>query len=159
MSSAATTGEASTQPAGPLQWICAASRLALAVVFLYAAIAKIADPADLADSIANYRLLPALLIPWLAVTLPGVELVVGVLLVLGLFTRAAATVVAAMMLAFTVALSQAFIRDLDVECGCFGGSTVADGWVLLRDAVLLAFALLIATKDRGLWSLGRIRSR
>ena len=53
--------------------------------------------------------------------LPFVEIVLGVLLVLGLFTRPAAIVSTLLMVAFIIGISQAWARGLTIDCGCFGG--------------------------------------
>ena len=53
--------------------------------------------------------------------LPFVEVVLGVLLVLGLFTRIAAAVGTVLMVAFIIGIAQAWARGLTIDCGCFGG--------------------------------------
>jgi putative oxidoreductase len=123
--------------------LLAAVRVALGLVFVYAASTKLADMRQFAEEIANYQVLAPSLVPFAAVLLLGVELTAGTLLVAGAATRAAALTVAGMLAAFIVALSQALLRGVDLRCGCFGGSDLASWSTVLRDVVLLAAALAV----------------
>src|SRR5207249_4362814 len=51
---------------------------------------------------------------------PWVEVIAGVLLLLGVWTRAAATVLSGLLIVFIILIVQAIGRGLDLECGCFG---------------------------------------
>ena len=132
--------------------------LALGAVFLYAAKDKILHPAEFAKVVYNYRLIgpsqtmsPALANVF-AVTLPWVEAVTGLLLVLGLWRREAALVTALMLVSFLFAVGWAMAHDVNLaNCGCFtvkpGEETDgrALGWKLLAgDAALLLAALWLA---------------
>jgi len=133
-----------------------AARLGLGGLFLYAGIIKGLDVRRFADDIANYHALPASLVPLAAATLPGIEVAVGLALIVGRYTRGAALVVSGLMLVFLGALLSAFARGIDLSCGCFGGdATPADGTTVLRDVVLLAGGLLVARWFDGRWSLDR----
>lgn len=132
--------------------------LALGGVFLYAAYDKILHPRDFAKIVYHYRLIgpsqtvDPVLANTLAVTLPWVELLVGVLLVTGFWRREAALVTALMLVMFIVAVGWAMAHDINLaNCGCFsvkpGEETDgrALGWQLLAgDAVMLAAALWLA---------------
>jgi putative oxidoreductase len=135
--------------------LAALLRIGLGLVFLYAGALKAFAPLTLAGDIANYHLLPAAWVPLFAVTLPWIEILVGFALVLGLFGRGAALVAAALMAVFTVALSQALLRGIDLACGCFGGTDPATGWTVLRDVVFLAVALHVVAFDTGRLGLDR----
>jgi uncharacterized membrane protein YphA (DoxX/SURF4 family) len=119
-------------------------RLALGVVILAAALPKIADPGSFAVDIHNYRLLPAVLENVAALTLPWIELVAGVALVLNLAPKAGTLVAGGLMVVFLIAIGLAVARNLDIECGCFGTYDASrTGWAtLLRDAGFLALAVL-----------------
>ena len=93
--------------------IATAARILLGLMFLYAGILKTMDPTALSEVIANYRMLPGQLVPLMTVAMPGVEIVVGVLLITGIFIRASATMAAIMLAAFTIALAQAATRGLN----------------------------------------------
>jgi putative oxidoreductase len=120
--------------------LCA--RLGTAAILIVAALAKLRDPQALAQDIANYRVLPAALVPAAATALPGVELVLGAALALGWWTRAAGVAATALLGVFTIAIGTALLRGIDIECGCFGGQGhPATWWTFARD---VGFALAAA---------------
>lgn len=120
-----------------------ASRLALAAIFLYAASTKLPDMAAFATDVANYRVLPAALVPWAAAALVGIEVVVGLALLAGVYLRAAAAVAAGLLVLFVVGLAQALLRGIDLRCGCFGGEEAASWWTVLRDLAMLVPACAV----------------
>jgi len=83
-------------------------------------------------------------------TLPILELVVGVCLVLGLFTRPASVVSAVLFVAFILGIASAWGRGLQIDCGCFGGggfdadATSKYPWEIARDVGLLVLSILLA---------------
>jgi uncharacterized membrane protein YphA (DoxX/SURF4 family) len=126
-------------------------RLGLAVVFVWAAVTKVRAPADFAQSIANYRMLPASVVPWTAATLPGIEIVVGLALVLPLrrWARPAAIVALGMLAVFAVAIAASLARGINIDCGCFGSSgQPATWWTFGRDVALIAAAGFVAWRTR-----------
>ncbi len=134
-------------------------RWAVAGVFLYACLDKLIDPAAFAQNIANYRMVPLVLLHPFAWLLPIAELVIAIALVLGWQTRGAALLASLLTVVFIVAIATALIRDLDISCGCFhteSGSNVGRD-LLLRDLGLLAGALVPAWLGPGRWSLDRWR--
>ncbi len=120
-----------------------ASRLFLAGVFLWAAATKLPDMAAFATDVANYRLLPAPLVPWAASAVVGAEVAIGLALLSGLWLRAAALAGAALLALFTVGLSQALARGIDLSCGCFGGNAPATWLTVLRDLAMLVPAVAL----------------
>jgi len=130
-------------------WITVRAQIALGAVFIVAALPKIADPPGFAKAIWNYQLFPAWTIHPSALVLPWLELLCGLCLCLGLWTRAAAAWIAALLLAFTVALSINLARHHPVDCGCFhteGPARTTEErvgdmrWAILRDLGLLLLA-------------------
>jgi uncharacterized membrane protein YphA (DoxX/SURF4 family) len=119
-------------------------RVVLGAIFLYAAASKVPDMAAFAKDVANYRLLPAALVPWAAVLVAGVEIAAGVALVTGFGARAAALVAATVLVAFIAGLSQALLRGIDLRCGCFGGEESATWGTVARDLAMLVPALAVA---------------
>jgi uncharacterized membrane protein YphA (DoxX/SURF4 family) len=94
-------------------------RWSLALVFLYAAVGKLANPKLFAEQIDNYRLLPWILVGLTAVILPWLELFTALALLFGRWLRGASLWIMAMNLVFIVAIMSAMLRGLDIECGCF----------------------------------------
>jgi uncharacterized membrane protein YphA (DoxX/SURF4 family) len=101
-----------------------ASGIAIGVVFAWAALAKLGDLRAFADQIHNFRLVPIFAENLLAFSLPWIELMAALALLLNFRPRSGALVVTSLLAVFTVAVVVAMIRGLDFECGCFG---TADG--------------------------------
>ena len=120
-------------------------RFGLGALLSWAGAVKLGDPNGFAVEITNYRLLPSLS-PYLAVTLPGIELITGIALALAprAWARAAALVATLLLVAFTFSVTQVVIRGINIQCGCFGGDSGPVTWLtVLRDLALLAAALAI----------------
>jgi len=122
----------------------AVCRVALGALLIWAAGTKLPDMTAFAQDVANYRVIPAALVPLLAAAVVGIELLAGIALVTGVMERSAAAVLAVLLGAFTVLLTQALLRGIDLRCGCFGGDERASWWTVLRDLVMLATALAVA---------------
>jgi uncharacterized membrane protein YphA (DoxX/SURF4 family) len=134
-----------------------AIRLLLGAFFVYASLDKIAAPAAFAKVIYQWQVggpVPSNLV---AVTLPWIELLAGLLLVLGVWRREAALVIAVLLVVFVGAAAWVLARGIDVQnCGCVSVTASAApgawppawtqgvGWFLItRNLVLLAAALVI----------------
>ena len=132
-----------------------AARVVLGLVFIAAALPKIADPPGFAKAIWAYQLVPAAALNPLALVLPWLELLCGLALVAGVWVRPAVLWVGTLLLTFSLALAINLARHRPVDCGCFGSAapkTEAQRltdmrWVLLRDAglLLLAAQVLLAS--------------
>lgn len=122
------------------------ARLGLAAVFISAAIPKILAPDLFAGNIFNYKILPPWGVNTMALVLPWLELFAGVLLALGIWSRASATIVAGLMIIFMIAYGSVRARGLEIACGCFEvgeHKATPAAWVLLRDSAFLAAALVV----------------
>lgn len=127
-----------------LVWIGFAARLIVGALFVVAGALKLGDPTAFATEIANYHLLPELA-PWLAVTLPPTELVVGAALLAApwRWRRAASLAAMGLLVMFLVAIVHVVRAGINVDCGCFGGNSgPVTAWTAARDLVLLALAAL-----------------
>ncbi len=115
-------------------------RLAVGITFVYAAVDKVIHPDQFARIIYNYHILPGQFINVFALFLPWVELIAGVLVIVGYWEKAAALIIAGLLAVFIVALSIALMKGVNIECGCFSTTSKARGPVkdlILRDALLL----------------------
>jgi uncharacterized membrane protein YphA (DoxX/SURF4 family) len=124
-----------------------AARLILGGVFVYSGWVKAVAPAEeFAYAIETYRVVPAALTMFIAVTVPWLELYLGVFLFTGVFTGSSAFCLGAMLIGFEGLLLQAIIRKLPVtSCGCFGASKSHSlAHEFAQNLVLLALAALAA---------------
>jgi len=122
----------------PFYHLC---RLLLGGVFLYAGLLKSADVQGFARDIAGYQLLPYQWNYLAAATLPYVEVICGVLLLVNRRVRPAALLLGGLLLVFMAALASVLARGLQIDCGCFSPENPTTPQVALwRDAGLLVLA-------------------
>jgi uncharacterized membrane protein YphA (DoxX/SURF4 family) len=136
------------------KWLMLALRIAVGGVFIWASVDKIIRVDRFADVVWDYQLLPAGLVNAFAACLPWIELVVGVLLIGGVWLPSGSLLAAGMTVMFMVAIGINLARGPEhFHCGCFGTGQegAGQGWSLMwRDAILLASCLwlLIASCRR-----------
>jgi len=139
------------------------SRVVLGGVFLVAGATKIPDPGALAASIRSYELgLPEWFVSLSAHALPYLEVLLGLYVLAGLFTRASAWATNALTLLFFLALLQGAARGLEINCGCFGSSAgeTSNLWLAAaRDLGLLALGLHVAFAPTGRFSVDALLRR
>ena len=134
-------------------------RLVLGVVLLVAGGAKITSSASSALAVRAYKILPYDFAGYVGYALPVVEILIGLLLVAGLFTRVAAIAGGLLMLAFIVGISWAWAHGYSIDCGCFGGGgTIAASQTqypleVLRDVGLVVCAVWLVVRPRTAYSL------
>jgi len=131
-----------------------ALRLALGGFFIYASLDKISQPAAFAKVIYQWQVLGPVASNVVAVVLPWVEAVAGVMLVAGLWRRESALVIAMMLAVFLAAAGSVMARGIDVEnCGC---TSLAPGakaeksffrgvgpFLVMRNLIMLGGALVL----------------
>jgi uncharacterized membrane protein YphA (DoxX/SURF4 family) len=120
-----------------------ATRCLLICVFLRAGFAKVTDLTDFKSAVTNYRLLPAALVPAVALTLPFAELAAAVLLALGILPGIIAGLLAILLLTFAAAIAINLARGRSFDCGCAGSAPQTINWAHVASNVCLA-ALAVA---------------
>ena len=119
-------------------------RLLIGGIFTVAGLEKIGSIAAFEQAILHYQLSGPAISTLIAMTLPWLEIVCGLGLILGIFSRSSAFVLTALLICFTAAVFSAMARGLDISCGCFSQdpNTEKIGWLkIIENCVLL---LLIA---------------
>ena len=111
----------------------------------------------MAESVENYRILPTSAVNLFGITLPGVEVVAGLFLMLGIFTSGSLCVVTMLIVMFLIGILWAILQGLDIECGCFGTSDAERvGWtVFVRDFLLLVLTIVVWTARKHLFVVDR----
>lgn len=146
--------------ARPIGWIVLPVRVLLGAIFVLAGYLKIEDPQAFAFAIKGFKILPDHLIVSAAFVLPCIEILAGVLLIVGLWARSAAIVIFLMLLAFTAGQFSVIQRGLDVKCTCFGNlewpcSGAIGTCHLVRNSVLMLMAIVAATLGPGPLAIDR----
>jgi uncharacterized membrane protein YphA (DoxX/SURF4 family) len=135
-------------------WLGLVARLVTGGVWIVAGALKVTDPAGSIDAIRAYEMLPWSVVEPLGYALPAVEIVVGLALVTGAFTRGAAAVSAVLFAAFIIGIASVWARGIEIDCGCFGGGGPKEDaassypWEIARDAALLAASCYLVVVRR-----------
>jgi len=123
------------------------ARLLLGSIFIYASYHKIIAPDEFAKIVYGYDLFPSETINLIAIIIPFVELISGIALIIGIYTRPAAIVIIGMLTAFVIAISINIIRGHEFDCGCFSLDTsqaANTAWQTLgRDMIFLMLGIYI----------------
>lgn len=121
-------------------WAYRIPRVALGAVFVYAGAVKLADPAAFAALVGRYGMAPDILLPLIALGLPALEVLAGLGLILDV--RGSLALVSAMLILFAFVLWFGALQGLDIDCGCFSSSELAEHGglrqALYRDLMMLA---------------------
>ena len=127
------------------RWLLVAGRLILGGVFVYAGYTKIKQPWMLfAMSINSYQIVSESSTKILAQTLPWFELALGLVLLTGWILRWSATIASAVLVFFFSVMLHAYMKNLEIFCGCFGVGEKLGPITLVRDGSLAALALAVA---------------
>ena len=127
-----------------------ACQVVIGILFAWAALAKLGQLEAFVTQVHNFRLVPVALENLVALTLPWIELLAALALILNVRARSGAVVVTALLAVFTVGVLQAMIRGLDFECGCFGTSdgTRVGMFKILQNLGMLVVAAVAARRPR-----------
>jgi putative oxidoreductase len=130
-------------------YLSAVCRLILGSIFVDFALSKIMRPAVFALNVVEYGMMPAWGVNLWALVLPWGELVAGLFLILGIRTRAAATIIGGMNIIFIIGLVNAIFQGLPITCGCVGeAGEPVNWWKVLKNTGMLVMALQIFFYDR-----------
>ena len=135
-------------------------RIILGGIFIYAAAGKMLYPAEFSEDIANYQLVPVMFTNLIAITLPWVELVAGLLLLNGFRTQSGNLIIFLMVCVFSFGAVQAMIRGLDINCGCFTEASRRVGLIFMaEESALFSMSICIFFFDKGFLSIDNLLSR
>jgi uncharacterized membrane protein YphA (DoxX/SURF4 family) len=139
-------------------WI---GRLVLGTIFVYAGVAKLTMPNThlwpwfilkfsistnltmFQQQVESYKMLSPESASLLAHTLPFVEILVGLMLLIGWRLKIWATLVTLIMIGFLGVVTRAYLLHMDINCGCFGTPEKLTAMTMVRDASISALALLM----------------
>ena len=139
-------------------WI---GRLVLGGIFVYAGFSKVflpnfhlwpyfllkfsvsANLTTFAFQVESYKMLSPAAVTFVAHTLPFAEIALRLLLLIGWRLKIWASLASALLLGFLCVVTRAYLLHMDINCGCFGTPEPLTGMTIVRDSLLLAFALLV----------------
>ena len=101
-------------------WTIRIAQIAIGIVFVVAALAKIPDIHAFAKQVGAYEIFPVAPQNLIAMVMPWIEVIAGLALIVGVRARAGAVVALMSMVAFTVMVAWAWGKGLSIDCGCFG---------------------------------------
>ena len=142
-------------------WLTLLSRLILGGVLFAAGALKVGNLQKSAMAVRAYEMLPVELANFLGYALPWIEIGIGLLLIVGASVKICGLLGAFTMLAFIIAIAQAWARGLSIDCGCFGGGGTIDPEEtkylseIIRDIGLLAMGVFLYYFPNGKLSLDR----
>lgn len=141
----------------PLGVLVTRCEVGLAALFLFAAYHKLwgeGAAQNFSDSVKAFKVVSDDLAIRAATSItPWVEVVASVLLLFGAWSRAAASVLAVLLVAFIAMITNAILQNYDLECGCFGDLSPfcpkKVGWCnVYQNIVLLGMSLIVALTPR-----------
>jgi uncharacterized membrane protein YphA (DoxX/SURF4 family) len=131
-----------------MKWLNLLLRLLVGGIFLVAGMLKLLDPARFAADIDHFRILPYFVVAPLAYYLSAIEIVCGAEVIAGAARRSALVLLLVMTVVFIVAITSAWVRGLDIRCGCFGAASTAPlAYDLVFDIVLCGVLVWLLRSD------------
>jgi putative oxidoreductase len=133
------------------EYLSFALRLYLGCFFIYASLSKIPHPAQFAEAIANYRLVPYMVVNLGSVILPWIEFVTGLFLIIGFKSKASAVVIGLLLIMFDVMILINLYQGAPISCGCYDMAGEPLGWKkALENALMVLFSIQIYYCDKPL---------
>lgn len=137
-------------------WLERVMRVFLGGLFVFSGYLKLRNPELFAIDVHNFKIVGD---PWpsiVALTLPWLEVFCGVGLIVHRCYLGSLAILATSIFVFNLALGSAWIRGLEISCGCFGDSEEITNYAVAigRNIVLLGIALALVAMDRGAWFWG-----
>lgn len=142
-------------------WLTLLARLILGGVLIVAGSLKVGNLQKSAMAVRAYEMLPIWLANLFGYVLPWIEIGIGSLLVLGALVKINGLLGALIMLAFIIAIAQAWARGLSIDCGCFGGGGSIDPEdtkylsEIIRDIGLLGLGVFLYSYPKGRFALDK----
>ena len=135
-------------------------RVLLGTIFIFAGYFKVIDPESFGKVIAKYDILHGIIIPYTALIVPYLEVIIGLFMLSGYKVRASAFISIILLLLFISFISINLIKGNIFECGCIEIKILGIRLnekigiaVILRDILFLAAAILVFRAERHIFSI------
>ena len=130
--------------------LTAVVRIILGVLFLLSGLSKVLDVGEFSKIIMNYGIIPDWLVPYPAILLPFLEIIIGINFIIGFKIKASSLISILLMIFFIVIISYALATGKSFDCGCFNFSKLGFALneklsykLIIRNIILLLFFILI----------------
>lgn len=122
-------------------------RIILGLFLSFSGVAKIMDLSAFGRAVNSFGLLPSTWVVLVTITIPYLELVLGLMLLLNLYAKPAYVTALTMLIVFTALSAYKYFSGDISDCGCFGKllQRKTDEKLLIENAllmVLFAFGFL-----------------
>ena len=109
-------------------------------------------------AVRGYRLVPGRMAKAVALVLPPVELVGGLMLAFGVAVVAVGAVLGSCLVVFVLAVSANLARGRSIDCGCLGSTAARriTWWTVVRNLVLLAATVVVVVDGSRALSLSSL---
>jgi uncharacterized membrane protein YphA (DoxX/SURF4 family) len=137
-------------------------RILLALILLWAGLAKLRRPDAFQLLVLEYQVLPNNLARPFGQVLPYAEILIGLSLLLGFRIRFGALCACALLVLFIIAIAMNLLRGRKLSCMCFGRNRGTIGWSqIYRNLSLLFIAVVIVPtpSNRSPWTVCFHRNR
>jgi hypothetical protein len=124
----------------------------LAALLLYAGILKLRDPAQFGTELENYRLLSEAWARRASYFIPWLEIATALGLIVRPLRLGGWLLSVALGMGFTFFVTSAWLRGLDISCGCFGSTSTPVGPLATARAGLILLVALF-----GLWRAAKMQ--
>jgi uncharacterized membrane protein YphA (DoxX/SURF4 family)/thiol-disulfide isomerase/thioredoxin len=126
------------------KWLILVLRLILGTIFVVAAVSKLQNITNFINTVASYEILNYHLSTIYGYLVPLGELIIGCVLILGVFVKFAAALSIPLLISFMVASSYAIANSAGGACGCFGTFLALSHQLALTiDILMLAGAVVL----------------
>ena len=118
-------------------------RIIVGGIFFYAGFLKINDLQLFELSIRNYQILND---PWvgiLAMTLPPLEIILGISILIKFLYQGALLIACMTMIVFIASLLSLLARNIDINCGCLGLNTSVHIQIMIDILIVLMCIFLM----------------
>lgn len=123
------------KPQGKANIVARIARMILGSWFLYSGGTKIFNSGldRFTRDIANYRLVGPPFDALAAYSVPWLECIAGLCLILGILRRGAILTTAGLVVVFSFSIGWAWFHNLQISCGCHGGDAPIQYWTKVAE--------------------------
>jgi len=121
-------------------------RIILGLIFVLSSSDNLFNPSHISEIITAYSIIPARLIPLMAIVLPWLEFICGIMLIANVYSKSVLLILLALLFSFTGSVSFNLARGLKHACGCFEIFSIKEEIsivTVIRNIVLILVAIFL----------------